>query len=273
MNMPSLENYINYIYTFLLSFAGIIALVSLILGGILYLTSAGTPEKLEEAKKQILAAFLGIIILFSSYLILKTINPELTKLELPNLTKIIFNTWQLPSPTTNVPKLLSKIKEIADQSKLISEEIENLARDIKNLTDNCDCKNTQPLCVCTGGTGSDSCNPRRCYADSNPHLHPCPDFEKIKDDQENIIAFRSEILYYKNRALAEIEDLNDGIEEVLKKEMKNYQDRLKEETEEEAINYFNEQISNTEQEITLKQTLTAELNNLVDLIEKANSST
>ena len=77
--------YARYIYYFIIGISGLIAFGALIYGGLRYLTSAGNPEALKDAKNQILAAFLGIIILLSSYLILYTIDPQLVVLEVPAL--------------------------------------------------------------------------------------------------------------------------------------------------------------------------------------------
>lgn len=53
----------------------------IIFAGFLYVTSAGNSTKVSEAKKWIIAGISGLIILLSSYLLLNTINPELTNLE------------------------------------------------------------------------------------------------------------------------------------------------------------------------------------------------
>lgn len=57
------------------------ALGVLIFGGILYTISAGNASRQDDAKSWLLGAVMGIFILFGSYLILNTINPELTKLK------------------------------------------------------------------------------------------------------------------------------------------------------------------------------------------------
>ena len=70
-------NYVKYIFNFAILISGLIALGVLIYAGSAYLASAGNPEKTKDAKDQILSAFLGLIILLGSYLILTTINPQL----------------------------------------------------------------------------------------------------------------------------------------------------------------------------------------------------
>lgn len=51
------------------------------------MTSVGNPAKMQDAKEQIFSAFLGIVILLFSYLILATINPQLVMFRIPTLTE------------------------------------------------------------------------------------------------------------------------------------------------------------------------------------------
>ncbi|MDP2650826.1 MAG: hypothetical protein Q8P04_01900, partial [bacterium] len=60
----------------------------IVFGGILYTVSAGNASKQDDAKQWITGALIGLLLLFGSYLILNTINPELTKL---NDLKLIVN--------------------------------------------------------------------------------------------------------------------------------------------------------------------------------------
>ena len=73
----TLPDYIMYIFQFSLYLGALIALVSLTYGGVRYLTSAGNLARIKDAKSQISAGFLGLLILASAYLILNTINPQL----------------------------------------------------------------------------------------------------------------------------------------------------------------------------------------------------
>ena len=88
----TLPNIINYIYKFALLACGITALVSIIIGAFLYVTSAGNSSKAEDAKGRITSALLGILILLASVLILKTINPDLVTLSLSLPTTTTTNT-------------------------------------------------------------------------------------------------------------------------------------------------------------------------------------
>lgn len=81
----ALPEYLQYVFTFAIIIAGLLAFGSLIYGGIRYLTSAGDPTKMSDAKNQVIAGFSGLIILLSSYLILNTINPQLVLPKKPPL--------------------------------------------------------------------------------------------------------------------------------------------------------------------------------------------
>jgi len=86
--LPALPAYIVAIYNFALMVIGIICFGALLYGGLRYLTSVGKPAAIGDARDQIFSAILGLIILFSAYLILRTINPELVILrEKPLETK------------------------------------------------------------------------------------------------------------------------------------------------------------------------------------------
>lgn len=84
-----IPEYVKYIFNFLIWASGIIALVVLVIGGFQWFTSAGNLERIKEAKERIGAALLGLLILFGSYLILTTINPNLVIFKLERLRPII----------------------------------------------------------------------------------------------------------------------------------------------------------------------------------------
>jgi len=81
----NLNRLIAWFYYFIIGISGLAAFVMLIWGGIAWMTSTGDPSKIGEAKDRIYSAFLGLIIILASYLILNTINPDLIMLNLPEL--------------------------------------------------------------------------------------------------------------------------------------------------------------------------------------------
>ncbi len=60
-----------------LSLAGLIAILFLIIGGFRYVTAAGNEDASETAKKTILNAIIGIIVIILAYVILRVIENAL----------------------------------------------------------------------------------------------------------------------------------------------------------------------------------------------------
>lgn len=81
----NLNEIIAWFYYFVIAIAGLAVFAMLVWGGVGWLTSAGNPTKTSEAKDRITSAFLGLLIILGSYLVLRLINPELTILNLPQL--------------------------------------------------------------------------------------------------------------------------------------------------------------------------------------------
>jgi len=73
---------VAYLFQFSIYLAAIITFVSILIGGIKWIDSAGSPSKVADAKDQILSSFLGLIILLSAWLTLNTISPNMTVLSL-----------------------------------------------------------------------------------------------------------------------------------------------------------------------------------------------
>jgi hypothetical protein len=66
---------VNYFLTFL----GIVAVMMIIFGGVTYVTAAGKQESIDNAKKIILYALLGIIIILLSFAIVNTVLSSVTE--------------------------------------------------------------------------------------------------------------------------------------------------------------------------------------------------
>ena len=82
LNKVTLPNYIKYVYVFIVVISGLIALGVIVYGGLRYISSAGNPAAINDAKDHIFSAILGLIIVAASWIILNTINPQLTNLDL-----------------------------------------------------------------------------------------------------------------------------------------------------------------------------------------------
>ena len=80
-----LNQIVAWFYYFIVSIGGLAAFVMLVWGGFTWLTSAGSPARIADARDKIYSAFLGLLLILASYLILQAINPELIILNLPGL--------------------------------------------------------------------------------------------------------------------------------------------------------------------------------------------
>ena len=79
-----LPSYISYLFIFGLGLITVLALGQMMFGGIKYILAAGNVVKVEDAKDTIQQALLGLGLLLVSYLLLRTINPDLINLKNPN---------------------------------------------------------------------------------------------------------------------------------------------------------------------------------------------
>ena len=262
--MDSILTTVQNFYNYIIYVSGIIAIVFLIKGGFLYLTSTGKPEQVEKAKKQILAVFWGGIIILSSYIILSTINPRLVEFESFELEEIYFNPLEVPPLETRTPTLLEKVREIAEKIRgEVLPGMEGSSSRILSLTDNCSCSRTQPICACRGGNTSGLCQAITCYA--GPGFNPCPDQAAIKYNQSTIIAWESEIIFYRNWSEAELKDLTDEINIVLNDQIRFYQESADAEVVNTTRDRLEEKVQEKTEERRLKQLLAENLESLIGL--------
>ena len=77
LNTQDLAIKISQIYAWALGAAALLALLMIILGGYLVMTAQGNAQQATKGKEFIYSAIIGLVLLFSSYLLLRTINPDL----------------------------------------------------------------------------------------------------------------------------------------------------------------------------------------------------
>lgn len=80
---------VNNFYQIALMASGLLAFGVIVFAALRYTLAAGNPSIQSDAKDQITQAILGLLLLLGAYLILNTINPNLTKLELPSITPLL----------------------------------------------------------------------------------------------------------------------------------------------------------------------------------------
>lgn len=72
-----LGNFLAELYKYLIGLSGIVVVIILILGAFEWVLAGGDRNKIGKAKERIKNAFIGMILISCSYLILYTINPDL----------------------------------------------------------------------------------------------------------------------------------------------------------------------------------------------------
>ena len=103
----SLPLFIAYLFTFALIAAGMVALLMLVLGAVQYTASAAIPSTRVAARGRMTNAVLGLLLLFGTYVILNTINPELV---MPGLgLSGTIGAEDLTIPAASMPQLIGVI--------------------------------------------------------------------------------------------------------------------------------------------------------------------
>jgi hypothetical protein len=84
-NSATAAEFVVYLFNLGIAVGTFIAAIVLIMAGIDYVSSRGEPAKIGSAKSKIKNAFLGLVVLLSSFMILNIINPELTNIKINEL--------------------------------------------------------------------------------------------------------------------------------------------------------------------------------------------
>lgn len=133
--------YFGNLYKLALWIVGISALFMLVVGGFLYLSSAGNTSLLGTAKKTIYSALIGLVVALISWLLLDTINGDLTNLHLSGLSGAVGggstttpSTPLGPTPTSGsgsgcsgIPTQSGIDKQCGDASQALSDALKCMA--------------------------------------------------------------------------------------------------------------------------------------------------
>lgn len=97
-------SYVMAIYKFSIWTVGIAALLMVTIGGFMYFTAAGNTSNLGKAKTVITDALLGVVLALTAWLLLNTINPDLTRIDLSSLESIKIDKFELVSNKSEFEK-------------------------------------------------------------------------------------------------------------------------------------------------------------------------
>jgi hypothetical protein len=131
ITVPYLAEYIAAIYQYMVGVATIMAIVMIMYGGFRWITAAGNPSRIGEAKKTIVGAVVGLAIALGSYTILNLINPDLVtfkalKLEFVEREVYTFDeasfgfaddSWDYDTYVSEVPATVSGFVSFKDMMK------------------------------------------------------------------------------------------------------------------------------------------------------------
>ena len=92
---PSFPEYVKFLFSWGISLAGLVSVISFALGAISLMISADNAEMASSGKDRMKGAVLGLVLTLASYTIISTINPQLTSFNFPDPTKLA--DW--PQPT------------------------------------------------------------------------------------------------------------------------------------------------------------------------------
>lgn len=81
ISIPWIAEYVNAIYNYILAIAGSVASFIFIVAGFKYTLARGDKGKVAKAQSMMINALVGLFMTFGAYLILYTINPDLTSFE------------------------------------------------------------------------------------------------------------------------------------------------------------------------------------------------
>jgi len=73
--------YIKVVFQYGVGLAAVLAVVMIMVGGFIWLTSGGSPDKVGKAKEYITSSLLGLFLALFSYLLLSALNPSLVNLQ------------------------------------------------------------------------------------------------------------------------------------------------------------------------------------------------
>jgi hypothetical protein len=177
-----ISDFLRYLYQGSLIIGTILALGFLIFGAFLYLISLGNPFLKNLAKSRIFSALLGLLILFSSYVILSNIDPQLViwdirvfPIDIPLTEPIRVPTVEPEPPCQEIPiqKTFKEIHEKEKEAIRLSNKIEPLleeifekANEVKEKSKECSCHQFESICLIIGSA--------RCPSVCEPGKEPCP---------------------------------------------------------------------------------------------------
>lgn len=126
-------------YQFALLAGGLLAFGAIVYGALKYTAAAGNPSGQSDARDQITQALLGLLLLLGAYVVLFTINPNLTKLSLPALEAL--------KPTTSTQPNDPCAEHVANNRACGADPQHQCDGPCPNADERCTLRGTEYVCI------------------------------------------------------------------------------------------------------------------------------
>ncbi|GEM_PF-3413920 len=181
----SLGDYVNSLYFAAISVAAFLAVVKIIFSGVQYMLSDVVTDK-SQARKSIRGALLGLLIVIGAVLILNTINPQLSNLNVLELDEITIprNPTVNTGPVVNDITCESQADEMQDFiNSCLSPKVINSSIDASSACTTYSCDDTAIA------TPELSCSGDSCTCDFSGSVGPsqCVTQCKIKSNSDGTV--------------------------------------------------------------------------------------
>ena len=135
--VPGMITYIRFLYTFVLGFVGIAGFASLVFWGAVW-TGSGIIDKKRQAIDGIKNSLTGIAIALTAFIILNTINSDLTIIKLPGLPDVKITSKEL------LPDLSGIV--LTEDGNLTRKQLQEASRDQISFVGSKTNEECNPLC-------------------------------------------------------------------------------------------------------------------------------
>lgn len=139
----TLTDYVNVLFRLAIGIGALIAVIRLVLAGIKYMGDDAFSSK-AEAKKDIQAVLVGLLIMLSTYVILNTIWPGILRLDLLKLDPIQVRRMVPATPTEPtlpappLPPLQDNARQIGQETQVTARSLSDFNQKIDSFRRECD---------------------------------------------------------------------------------------------------------------------------------------
>jgi len=113
-NSGDLFKCINQIYKFAIVVAVVFGVFFIVIAGYIYMSAEGNQESVDKAKSIITSTIASLVILFSAFLLLQTLNPDLVKFQNIQPPSVVLPNAEVPGTATDPGTVTQPAKILAN---------------------------------------------------------------------------------------------------------------------------------------------------------------